>query len=164
MAMNRRRTLITSPLDWFLSANPVPPPAIPVLAERGGTQLKTPRPVLVVDTREQNPFDFSRFEGWFSGVERRALKLGDYSISGLEDVCVVERKDLSDLVRSFTVERPVFVARLRQMAEYPHCLLVVYCCFEPSQIALSAFGRQSQPDYPIVDRRACRTAGTVCLH
>src|ERR1019366_4738224 len=55
---------------------------------------------------------------WFSGVERRALKLGDYSISGLEDICVVERKDLSDLVRSFTVERPVFVARLRQMAEY----------------------------------------------
>src|ERR1035441_9847629 len=56
MAMNRRRNLITSPLEWFLSANPVPPPAIPVLAERGGTQLKTPRPVLVVDTREQNPF------------------------------------------------------------------------------------------------------------
>jgi ERCC4-type nuclease len=58
-------------------------------------------------------------------VERRALRLGDYSISGLEEVCVVERKDLSDLVRSFTVERPVFVARLRQMAEYPHRLLVV---------------------------------------
>jgi hypothetical protein len=123
--VNRRRTLITSPLDWFLSANPVPPPTIPVLAERGGTQLKTPRPVLVVDTREQNPFDFSRFEGWLSGVERRALKLGDYSIAGLEDVCVVERKDLSDLVRSFTVERAVFVTRLRQMAKYPHCLLVV---------------------------------------
>jgi ERCC4-type nuclease len=103
----------------------VPPPAIPVLAERGGTQLKTPRPVLVVDTREQNPFDFSRFQGWFSGVEHRALKLGDYSISGLEDICVVERKDLSDLVRSFTAERPVFVARLRQMAEYPHRLLLV---------------------------------------
>jgi ERCC4 domain len=66
-----------------------------------------------------------RFQGWFSAVERRTLKLGDYSISGLEDVCVVERKDLSDLVRSFTVERSVFVARLRQMAEYPHRLLVV---------------------------------------
>ncbi len=90
--MKRHRPLIASPLDWFLSANPVPPPAIPVLAERGGTQLKTPRPVLVVDTREQNPFDFSRFRGWFSGVERRALRLGDYSIAGLEDVCVVERK------------------------------------------------------------------------
>lgn len=125
MAMNRRRTLITSPLDWFLTASPVPPPAIPVLAERGGTQLKTPRPVVVVDTREQNPFDFSRFQGWFSGVERRALALGDYSISGLEDICVVERKNLSDLVCSFTRERTVFVRRLRQMAEYPHRLLVV---------------------------------------
>ena len=80
MAMNRRPTLIASPLDWFLSANPVSPPAVPVLAERGGTQLKTPRPVLVVDTREQNPFNFSRFEGWFSGVERRALQLGDLSL------------------------------------------------------------------------------------
>ena len=87
--------------------------------------LKTPRPVLVVDTRDQNPFDFSRFQGWFSGIERRALKLGDYSIAGLEDLCVVERKGLSDLVRSFTVERTAFVARLRRMAEYPHCLLVV---------------------------------------
>jgi hypothetical protein len=38
----------------------------------------------------------------------------------------VERRDLSDLVRSFTVERPRFVARLRQMAKYPHRLLV--CC------------------------------------
>ncbi len=113
MGMNRRRTLITSPLDWFLSANPVLPPAIRVLAERGGTRLKIPRPVILVDTREQNPFDFSRFEGWFSAVERRALQLGDYSISGLEDVCVVERKDLSDPVRSFTVERSVFGARLQ---------------------------------------------------
>ena len=125
MARNRRRTLISSPLELFLSANPVPPPAIPVLAKRGGTQIKTPRPLLVVDTREQNPFDFSRFQGWFSGVERRRLKLGDYSIAGLEDVCVVERKDLSVLVRSFTVERTVFVNRLRQMAEHPHSLLVV---------------------------------------
>ncbi|MGA2991606.1 MAG: hypothetical protein ABSD88_14110 [Candidatus Korobacteraceae bacterium] len=91
--MKRRRTLITSPLEWQMRAAPVPPPAIPVLAERGGTQLKTPRPTLLVDTREQNPFDFSRFEGWFFGIERKALKLGDYSISGLEDSCVVERKD-----------------------------------------------------------------------
>jgi len=75
--------------------------------------------VLVVDTREQNPFDFSRFQGWFSGIERRALKLGDYSIAGLEDTCVVERKDLPDLVRSFTVERKVFINRLRQMLACP---------------------------------------------
>jgi len=100
-------------------------PIIPVLAERGGTQLNTPRPVVLVGTREQNPLDFSRFAGWFAGIERKALKLGDYSIAGLEDLCVVERKDLSDLVHSCTTDRSVFIKRLRQMVQYPHCLLLI---------------------------------------
>jgi ERCC4-type nuclease len=58
-------------------------------------------------------------------VEHRALSLGDYSIAGMEDICVVERKNLPDLVRSFTVERQAFVNRLRRMQSYPHRLLVV---------------------------------------
>src|SRR5260370_26544271 len=95
--MRKRRPLITSPLAWQMMAAPVPPSEIPVLAERGGKQLKTPCPVLLVDTREQHPLDFSRFTGWFVGIERKALKLGDYSIAGLEGLCVVERKDLSGL-------------------------------------------------------------------
>lgn len=78
-----------------------------------------------MDTREQNPFNFSRFKGWFAGIENKALPVGDYSIAGLEDVCVVERKDLSDLVHSCTVDRTVFVNRLRLMARYPHRLLVI---------------------------------------
>ncbi len=123
--MRRRRTLITSPLEWQMTALPVAHPALPVVAERGGTQLRTPRPAIVVDTREQNPFSFARFNGWFSGVEKRALELGDYSVAGLEDSCVVERKDLGDLVRSFTVERPVFIERLRRMSAFPDRLLVV---------------------------------------
>jgi hypothetical protein len=89
--MRRHRALIPSPLKWQMSGVPVPHPAIPVLAERGGTQLKTPLPVILIDTREQNPFDFSRFEGWFGGAEKRALKLGDYSVAGLEDHCVAAR-------------------------------------------------------------------------
>jgi ERCC4-type nuclease len=123
--MRRRTSLIKSPLDWHMAAAPVAHPAIPVLAERGGTQLRTPRPTVLVDTREQNPFNFSRFDGWFAGVEKKALKLGDYSIAGLEELCVVERKDLSDLVHSFTAERPAFVSRLRRMSTYPQRLLVI---------------------------------------
>ena len=124
--MKRRTpTLIKSPLAYRMAEIPVEHPVLPVLAERGGTQLKAPRGTVTVDTREQNPFDFSRFEGWFAGVEHRALDLGDYSIAGMEDVCVVERKDLADLVRSFTVERAAFVARVRRMSEYPHKLLVI---------------------------------------
>jgi len=61
---------------------PVAAAAIPVLAERGGPQLKTPRATILVDTREQNPFDFSRFASWFAGIEKKALKLGDYSVAG----------------------------------------------------------------------------------
>ena len=124
--MKRRTTsLIQSPLDWDPSAAPVSHPAIPVLAERGGTQLRTPRPTVLVDTREQNPFDFSRFEGWFTQVEKRVLPVGDYSIAGLEELCVVERKDLTDLVHSFTTERAVFVNRIKKMSAYPHKVLVV---------------------------------------
>ena len=104
---------------------PVPPPVTPVLAERGGTQLKAPRGVVLVDTREQMPFDFSPFTAWFSGIEKRALALGDYSVVGLEEACVVERKDLDDLIHSFTAERSVFVDRLRRMISYPHRLLVI---------------------------------------
>ena len=121
----RRRRLVTSPLEWQMTAAPVPHPVVPVTAERGGTQLRTPRATALVDTREQNPLDLRRFHGWFAGVEKKALELGDYSVAGLEDLCVVERKELSDLVRSCTVERKVFVDRLRRMARYPHRLLVI---------------------------------------
>jgi ERCC4-type nuclease len=103
----------------------VSPPPIPVLPERGGTQLGAPRAVVLVDTREQTPFDFSRFSGWFARVEKRALKDGDYTIAGLEDIGAVERKDLADLVYSFTVDRPAFINRLRLMSSFRHRLLVI---------------------------------------
>ena len=125
--MRRRRTLISSPLEWQMTALPVAHPLIPVIAERGGTQLRTPKPILVVDTREQNPFSFERFSGWFSGIEKRPLEIGDYAIAGMEDICVVERKDLGDLVRSFHMERSAFVSRLRRMSAFPDRLLVITC-------------------------------------
>ncbi len=108
-----------------MTAAPVAPPIIPVLAERGGTQLRTPLPVAVVDTREQIPLCLRRFIGWFAGIEMRALALGDYSVAGMEDSCAVERKDLSDLVCSFTQNRTTFISRLRRMSELPHSLLVI---------------------------------------
>lgn len=123
--MARKRTLIPSPLAWSTLSLPVAHPALPVVAERGGTQLRTPLPVAIVDTREQNPLSFRRFKGWFARIEHRALKLGDYSVEGMEDSCVVERKDLADLIQSFTTNRAVFVQRLRRMSELPHSLLVV---------------------------------------
>jgi len=123
--MSSKRTLIPSPLQWTMQAAPVPHPLLPVVAERGGTQLRTPQPVVIVDTREQNPLSFRRFKGWFSKIEHRALRLGDYSVEGMENSCIVERKDLADLIQSFTTNRAVFLKRLRRMAEAPHSLLVI---------------------------------------
>lgn len=123
--MPRKRTLIPSPLAWTATNMPVAHPMLPVVAERGGTQIRTPLPIAIVDTREQNPLSFRRFRGWFQKIEYRALKLGDYSVEGMEDTLAVERKDLADLIQSFTTNRVVFVARLRRMSQLPHSLLVV---------------------------------------
>jgi ERCC4-type nuclease len=123
--MPSRRTLIPAPLQWATLHAPVPHPLLPVAAERGGTQLRTPLPVAIVDTREQNPLSFRRFQTWFRKIEHRALPLGDYSVEGMEDTCVVERKDLADLISSFTTNRAVFIERLRRLSELPHGLLVV---------------------------------------
>src|SRR5437899_7794730 len=98
---------------------PLPPRA------RAFWKLPTPLPVAIVDTREQNPLSFRRFKGWFARIDSRALPLGDYSVAGMEDSCVVERKDLADLICSFTNNRNVFVKRLRRMSEMPHSLLVI---------------------------------------
>src|SRR6202022_3151037 len=46
------------------------------------------------------PVRFFTLRGWFAGIEKKPLKLGDYSVAGLEDVCVVERKDLPDLIHT----------------------------------------------------------------
>ena len=87
--------------------------------------MRTPLPTAIVDTREQNPLSFRRFRSWFDRIEYRALPLGDYSVSGMEHSCVVERKDLADLIQSFTTNRSVFVKRLRRMSELPYSLLIV---------------------------------------
>lgn len=59
---------------------------------------------VVIDSREQLPYDFG------PGVPtvRKALKTGDYSIEGFEDVFAVERKSLNDLLKSITWDRRRF--------------------------------------------------------
>jgi ERCC4-type nuclease len=55
--------------------------------------LSSVRPVVVVDTREQDPLPFARLN-----FERGTLQTGDYSFRGGEDLFAVERKSIGDLV------------------------------------------------------------------
>ena len=63
---------------------------------------------IVIDSREQRPF---QFEGdIYSGTEIKqgALQSGDYSIKGLENKIGIERKSLADLVMCLGRERERF--------------------------------------------------------
>ncbi len=77
--------------------------------------------IIIVDTREQRPFHFSDL----IEVRRAALPVGDYSLPGLEDQVVIERKSLSDLLGSITSGRERFVKELRQLRAFRFAALVI---------------------------------------
>jgi ERCC4-type nuclease len=64
---------------------------LPALRHLG--DLADYQPVLVVDSREQEPLTFSRLHS-----VRGTLQTGDYSIRGLEELFSIERKSIPDLV------------------------------------------------------------------
>jgi DNA excision repair protein ERCC-4 len=66
-------------------------PVLPALKSLG--DLATAKPLLIIDSREQSPLVFTRFESI-----RGTLQTGDYSIAGLEELFAVERKSIDDLV------------------------------------------------------------------
>src|ERR1700758_2310291 len=63
-------------------------PALRSLGELAGAE-----PVIIVDTREQDPLPFARLK-----TRGGTLVTGDYSVAGLESLFAVERKSISDLV------------------------------------------------------------------
>ncbi len=106
---------------------PVAPTRSPLVIKRDGrtTTRMVPKPRIVVDTREQRPYDFSRFGNWLDGTVSRALDTGDYAIEGMEDVARIERKTLNDLVRSLMTDRPRFLREMERMASFPHKMLCI---------------------------------------
>lgn len=76
---------------------------------------------IVVDTREQLPFEFSAGVA----VERRALATGDYSLAGLEGQVSFERKSLDDLVNCLIHDKKRFASELARLAPMKHRAVVV---------------------------------------
>lgn len=66
-------------------------PCLPALRSLG--DLADLRPVVIVDTREQEPLPIERLP-----VTRGTLYTGDYSVRGMEELFAVERKSVPDLV------------------------------------------------------------------
>lgn len=95
-------------------------------------------PSFIVDTREQNPY---QFEG--NAISRK-LDTGDYSLDGLESVAAVERKELSDFIGCCTFGRGRFERELSRACSMRRLWVVIEGNF--SQIAGHQYRSEANPE------------------
>jgi ERCC4-type nuclease len=74
--------------------------------------------IVVIDSREQHPYKFD-------GTITKALKSGDYSISGLEDKIAIERKTKEDAYSSLGAGRARFEKELIRLSDYDYSAIVI---------------------------------------
>ena len=74
---------------------------------------------IIIDTREQIPFQFS-----IPSI-RKTLKAGDYSVLGFEDKIAIERKELGDLTNCVGKDRNRFIAQMKQLSFFHRKYLVI---------------------------------------
>jgi DNA excision repair protein ERCC-4 len=80
---------------------------------------------VVIDSAEHMGYKFERFTNWFAGSTRKRLRIGDYSLLGMEDEVVVERKTVPDLVRSIIQERKDFIKKCERLSAFKKKCLVI---------------------------------------
>jgi DNA excision repair protein ERCC-4 len=83
--------------------------------------------VVVVDTREKEPYSFSPDH---IRVVRQALSAGDYSLQGMEHLIAVERKSLDDFVHTVVSSRERFRKELLEMRNHEAACVVVEASFQ----------------------------------
>ncbi len=103
----------------------VPPPASPLRVRQNGKAVRIPKPTMVIDSQEHMGYTFERFPNWFSGTVRRRLKVGDYTILGMEHEVAVKRKTLPDLVNSIIQDRKDFIVKCGRLSTFRKRCLVI---------------------------------------
>jgi ERCC4-type nuclease len=79
--------------------------------------------VVLQDTREQQPWDFSFYDGVDISVGK--LDTGDYSLQGYEDVLAIERKaSSSEIAQNLGKQSKRFNAEMKRMAEYKYKYII----------------------------------------
>jgi len=122
----RRGTFeIDEPFGEDSNRSPVPPPSGPLRIRQGGKTIRVPRPTVIIDSQEHMGYRFERFSNWFSGTVRRRLPIGDYTLLGMEDEIIVERKTLPDLVKSIIQEREGFIQKCERLSAFKKKCLVI---------------------------------------
>jgi ERCC4-type nuclease len=140
----RRTTEITEHFEDDKDQNDtnfVPPPSSRLIVKRNGHSItrQMPKPVVLVDTREKSPFNFSRFPNWIAYEKRQKLHVGDYTIEGMEDLLILERKTLSDLITTLIQQRPRFFRLCEKMSHYRWRALFVQASYEDVKSPYGAY-------------------------
>jgi ERCC4-type nuclease len=87
--------------------------------------MAKPKPKIIVDTREKTPWDWEADDA-FEEVIHRKLDGGDYSIEGLEDIIVIERKASADeLFLNFSQQKKRITAEFERLADHKHKIIIV---------------------------------------
>ena len=112
--------------------HPADPPTGRLIVKRDGHSItrQIPKPIVLIDTRERYPFDFSRFKNWIEGQKSQALKAGDYSVEGMETLLILERKTLTDLISTVIQQRTRFFKQCEKMTKYRWRALLVEANYE----------------------------------
>jgi len=120
LVKKRRYKVITAPTTSRL------------VVKRNGQSItrKIPKPVVLVDTREQYPLSFDRFPNWIAETKKQKLDAGDYSVQGMEHLLMLERKSLSDLISTLIQNRKRFFKSCERLAEYRWRALLVEASYE----------------------------------
>jgi DNA excision repair protein ERCC-4 len=81
-------------------------------------------PTIIVDSREQAPWEFSPE---VAATVRQALPTGDYSLAGLESTVAIERKSLADFIGSVIHDWARFRRELRRLSAMDVACIIVEC-------------------------------------
>lgn len=98
---------------------------------------------IIIDTREQAPFDFKHEKYAGAIIESGSLDTGDYSLAGLIDRVAVERKSLPDLVACLGRERERFERELQRAAALDAFAVVIEAAW--SELAGGQYRSQLNP-------------------
>ncbi len=83
------------------------------------------KPSIIVDTREKTPWSWENDDA-FEAVIYKKLDGGDYSIAGLEDILVVERKaTVDELFVNFTTNKERLKAEFERLEKHKFKIFVI---------------------------------------
>lgn len=110
----------------------VSPTTTRLIVKRGGHNItrQIPKPIVIVDTREQTPFEFTNHRNWIAGIKRHKLAAGDYSVEGMERLLALERKSLTDLITTLMQHRATFFKSCERLSRYRWRALLVEANYE----------------------------------